>query len=130
MARKRRRPGHVRDAVLRLLQNAARPLGALEIEKLLFGEGEIVPPNTVFRALRELIDRGMIRKVMVARSYALGSGAQKISLFCRACGNVTEVAGDHLFDALDDLAAASGFIVSRHIVEVASLCDRCAGHTS
>jgi Fe2+ or Zn2+ uptake regulation protein len=130
MARKRRRPGHVREAVLRLIQNAPRPLGALEIEKLLFREGEIVPPNTVFRALRELIDHGMIRKVVVARGYAPGSGAQKISLFCRTCGEVTEVAGDTMFDALDDLAAASGFTISRHIVEVAGLCDRCAGRAS
>ncbi len=95
MARKRRRSGHVREAVLRLLQDAPRPLGALEIEKLLFEEGETVPPNTVFRALRELIDRGMIRKVMVARGYALGSGAQRISLFCRACGESDRGCGRH-----------------------------------
>lgn len=130
MARKRRRPGHVRDAVLRLLENASRPLGALEIEKLLFEEGETVPPNTVFRALRELIDHRTIRKVVVARGYVSGSAARKISLFCGACGDVTEVAGGSTIDALDALAAASGFTVSRHIVEVAGLCDRCGRRAS
>jgi len=130
MDRKRRRPGHVREAILRLLQDAPRPLGALELEKLLHQQGETVPPNTVFRALRELIDRGTIRKVMVARGYAVGSGAERISLFCRECREVTEAAGANIFDALDDLAAASGFSVARHIVEVAGMCAACAGLTA
>ncbi len=66
-----------------------RPPGALDIGRMLRREGDLVPPNTVFRALRELIDRGAARKVMVARGYAPGSGAGMISLYCRACGTVT-----------------------------------------
>jgi len=126
MARKRRRPGQVRDAVLRLVKNASRPVGALEIERMLDEEGEAVPANTVFRALRELVDRGAIRKIMVARGYAPGDGAGRIGLFCSACGTLSEVAGADVFGALDDLAAANGFAVSRKIVEVAGICPACA----
>ncbi len=122
----RRRPGDLRAAVLRALRDAGRPLSALELRERIRGEGQPVAPSLVFRAIRELAERGAIRKVLSARGYIPGGGGAGVALYCRECGRVTEAACDEAFASLDRAAACRGFAVSRHIVEVPGVCDACA----
>ncbi|MEI9926845.1 MAG: transcriptional repressor [Sphingomonas sp.] len=120
------RYGPLQERVLRLVEDARRPLRGLELVEGIRREGAAVAPSLVFRAIRTLADRGAIRKVHVDRSYTPGSGTSRVTLFCRQCGSVTEVACDAAFEGLDAVAAANGFVVSRSIVEVPGICARCA----
>jgi Fe2+ or Zn2+ uptake regulation protein len=126
MAESRRRAGYLRETILQVLHAARQPLSALELRQIFHRQGDPIGPNLIFRGIRQLVDRGAIRKVLVARGYAPGSGEREITLFCRQCGKVTEIACDGAFDSLDDIAARRGFTVSRHIVEVPGLCGSCA----
>jgi Fur family zinc uptake transcriptional regulator len=126
MAEPRRPPRSLRDTIQRVLEEAGRPVRAIELRELVGGQGFRVAPSLVFRAVRELIDRRAIRKILVARGYAPGGGERMITLFCRRCGEATEIACDPAFEALDRLAAAADFAASRHIVEVAGVCRECA----
>jgi Fe2+ or Zn2+ uptake regulation protein len=130
MAENRRRAGYLRETILQALHAADRPLSALELRQIFHRKGDPIGPNLVFRGIRQLVERGAIRKVLVARGYAPGSGERKVTLFCRQCGQVTAIACADAFDALDEVAMAGGFAVSRHIVEVSGVCGSCVEETS
>ncbi|MFA6114447.1 MAG: transcriptional repressor [Sphingomonas sp.] len=130
MAENRRRAGYLRETVLQALHAARRPLSALELRQIFHRQGDPIGPNLIFRGIRQLVERGAIRKVLVARGYAPGSGECRVTLFCRQCGQVTEITCADAFDALDEVAMAGGFAVSRHIVEVSGVCGSCVAETS
>lgn len=113
-----------RDAVLRALERADRPLSALELTHLLRSRGFPVPPSQVFRAIRELVDRGAVRKILVAGGY-LPATANALALFCRECGKVTDTPCPAAFDGLEREATAKGFSISRPMVEVSGVCAEC-----
>lgn len=129
MAEPRRRSGYLRETVLRVLENAGRPVSALEIREMVLREGFTVPPSLVFRAVRQLVVRGAIRKIHLARGYCPGDGQAAIALVCGQCGRVTEIACDEIFQALDRVAGAEGFAASRHVVEVPGVCRDCSGQS-
>ena len=126
MAEPRRQPGLVRDRVLRLVEKAGRPIAGGELSELMREEGLAVPSSMTFRALRQLIDCGAIRKILLARGYACSTTDPMIALVCSRCGEVAEIACAETFDGLDRLAAAAGFAASRQIVEVPGVCRDCA----
>lgn len=126
MAEARRRSGDLRETVLRVVADADRPLSVLELRERLRGDGPAVAASLAFRAVRKLVDRGEIHKIWVARGYVLGGGDAGISLFCRRCGKATWLARGEIAVALDRIAGARGFAISRHIVEVSGICHECA----
>jgi Fur family zinc uptake transcriptional regulator len=128
MAEPRRPPGRVRDMVLRLVEKTGRPVAGAKLAELLREEGLAVPPSMMFRALRQLIDSGAIRKILLARGYACSTTDPMIALVCSRCGAVAEIACAEVFGGLDRLAAAAGFATSRQIVEVPGVCHDCAQH--
>lgn len=128
MAKPKRRPGYLQDRILRILQDQPRPLSGLELAEILREEGDLASPSLVFRAIRRLIDRRAIRKILVAGGYAAVREGCTIRLFCSQCGDLREIPGTETFDALDSAAAASGFGVSNYIVEVEGICRRCVGN--
>lgn len=126
MAEPRRRSGLLSETVLRVLIDAGRPLSGTKLRELVREEGLSVQQSLIFRAIRQLIDRGKIRKIWAAGGYAPDSGEPTITLVCRQCGDVTEIAHDETFVALGRMAAAEGFAISRPIVEVCGVCVACS----
>ncbi len=119
------RPAPLQDHVLRLLQDHdPRPLTGLGLAAMLRAEGHAAPASLVFRAIRRLIDRGLVRKIHVASAYAPVGDSCAIILWCRACGEVTEIESADGFARLR--RAAAGLADARYIVELAGRCSRCA----
>jgi len=125
MAEQRRPAGQLNEAILRLLQDAGRPLRVVEIRARLDKEGEIAAPSLIFRAIRRLAARRAIHKVEIARGYVAGDGTRSITLLCRSCGEVTLVDCPEGFDALDALAERHGLSRPKHMAEAAGICARC-----
>jgi Fur family zinc uptake transcriptional regulator len=115
------------DAILRLMKRGRRPLSALALTARIAREGRVVPASMVFRAIRKLIARGSIRKVHVARAYAIGGEAAGISLVCGKCARLSEVPGGDVLRALERIASAGGFSASRYVIEVLGTCSACKG---
>ena len=79
--------------VLGKLEASDRPLGAYEILTLVIPEG-IAAPNSVYRALRQLIALGRVRKIASISAYAArrcgGEGEIGAYVICRRCGRAIE----------------------------------------
>lgn len=121
----RRSAGFLRNAILRLLADAGRPVSGIELRAMLSREAFPVPQSLVFREVRKLIDRGAIRKIWTAKGYMLFDGTPRIALFCGQCGQTTETVCEGAFAALNRLAAAGEFTVSGHVVELVGTCSEC-----
>ena len=85
-------------------------------------------PATVYRNLRFLTDRGLLRVVRDPEGrdrYALGGPASHHHLRCRACGTEVEVDGA-VTDALyATLAERTGFVVETDHLILEGLCPTC-----
>ncbi|HUG89261.1 MAG TPA: transcriptional repressor [Planctomycetaceae bacterium] len=85
---------------------------------------------TVYRALADLEDAGLIRKV--ARTdgreiYEHDYGyPEHDHLICSRCKSLIEFPAESISTLLDDVAAAHGFRMTGHRLEVYGLCDECA----
>ncbi|MEP9357719.1 hypothetical protein [Sphingomonas sp. KR3-1] len=127
MAERAPRADRLPDIVLAILRQRAEPLTGVQLTELLRAEGQAAPLSAVFRAIRRLVDRGLARKIWIARAYVAVSAAAIIALHCRRCGALCEVEGTGVHEALDRLAAVRGFRAATAIVEVPGLCWRCRG---
>lgn len=125
MARAKRRPPYLQEAILRILQGQRRPLSGRQLAEKLRDEGNAVPLSMIFRAIRRLIDREVVRKILVAGGYAPVREKLVAVLWCRECGELTEMHCAEAFDELESLAAAAGLTDPRYSVEFAGLCARC-----
>ena len=125
MARERRAAGELASRVLALLRRERRPLGGLALAGLLRNEGEVVTSNLVFRALRDLVRQGAIRKLHLAGGYVVAGEDREIDLLCTQCGMIGTVRDENAFVALAKAAEAAGFRVRLPVVEVAGICSRC-----
>ncbi|MBC9032665.1 hypothetical protein IAG41_09700 [Sphingomonas sp. JC676] len=125
MAKAKRRPHYLQDAILQILRDERRPLSGRELAERLRYEGNAVPLSMIFRAIRRLIDREVVRKILVAGGYAPVSEKLVAVLWCRECGELTEIHCAEAFNELGNLAAAAGLTDPRYFVEFAGLCARC-----
>jgi len=125
MAEPKRRPHYLQEALLQILQGQRRPLSGPQMAEKLREQGNAVPLSMIFRAIRRLIDRGAVRKILVAGGYALVSEKLVAVLWCRECGELTELRCAEAFEELGSLAAAVGLTDLRYFVEFAGLCARC-----
>jgi Fur family zinc uptake transcriptional regulator len=126
MAESRRRAGLLHETMLHLLRDQPGPLSGVQLARMMRETGHPVPPSLIFRAVRQLTERGAVRKIEVAKGYVLADGPAPVSLFCRTCGASTELESAETLDALRRAASVAGFTPARYIVEVPGVCDRCA----
>ncbi|MEN3746001.1 hypothetical protein TPR58_02390 [Sphingomonas sp. HF-S3] len=124
--RPHRPAGRLNEMILAIIRKAARPIRVIEIRSALDATGEAITPSLVFRALGQLSARGAIQKVELARGYVAGTGAPRIALVCDACGDVSLVACEPAFAALDELAGRHGLSGQRFVIEVPGRCAICA----
>lgn len=125
MAGARRRAGLLRDTILHVMRDG-RPMRAVHIREAVAREGLAVPASLFFRDLGKLVQRGAIRKIHAARSYAIIGPEPRILLHCRVCCGLAEVDCEAVFAGIADLGARYGFSISRSIVEVSGVCSCCS----
>lgn len=120
-----------RRAVLAVLAEAKRPLGAYDIiEELRPGGGRGPAPIVIYRALDFLRENGFIHRLeslnaFIACPHRHGSGEKVVFLICEACQHVEEAVAAPLSEALTRLAQGHGFAARRQVIELAGTCRHC-----
>ena len=107
-----------------------RPERAGAIIDKLHRAGLTVQSSLFFRDLAKLVAGGTVVRVNIARGYMLAPAERRVLLFCRACGQVSVIELDPVFDRIAILAEERRFRVSRSVVEVGGVCTTCAGSPS
>lgn len=119
-----------RKAVLRLLCESEKPLGAYELLEQLRGDIKNPAPPTVYRALDFLLEQGLVHKLESLHAY-IGCAhpdhphASQF-LICSDCGEVNEVEDPAVAHSLNAAGAALGFQTERPVVELLGTCAQCA----
>ncbi|MCI4665403.1 MAG: transcriptional repressor [Neomegalonema sp.] len=124
-----------KTAVLELLREHAKPVGAYQIIALLSERRGTIAPTTVYRAVAALIREGRAHRVESKNAFvacqcpadcAMEVGHTVLSI-CDDCGKVAEYQDAALRNSLAALAERSGFAASRHVIEVHGRCADCVG---
>lgn len=127
-ARRGQRLTPIRRKVLRLLVESVEPSKAYDLLANLDGEGAAKPP-TVYRALDFLQEAGLAHKIESLNAYvACGHASHSHSavfLICNQCGGAEELHAQRSSQALQEEAAAAGFIVSQAVMEARGVCRQC-----
>ena len=116
-----------RQALLRVLDEARRPLSAEEIHTLA-GDGTL-DLGTVYRSLGALEEAGIVQRHPLERGrslYALpAAGHHHHHVICRRCGRIDRLPGCDT-GAVEAAARAKGYGDLTHVLEVYGVCPACA----
>ncbi|MBU74112.1 MAG: FUR family transcriptional regulator [Rhodospirillaceae bacterium] len=114
--------------VLNVLTKASQPIGAYAILDELRSHG-FKAPLTVYRALDQLANEGLVHKLESLNSWTTCCGQQHanppVFEICDDCGNVTEHLNEELVKNLNTMSEQSGFMPDRSIIEIHGRCDNC-----
>ncbi|BDR55013.1 transcriptional repressor [Bombiscardovia apis] len=117
-----------KEAVRRVLRGQREFVSAQELHELLDQAGEHVGLATVYRQLSSLSQSGSVDTIehKGTQLYRLCAAQRRHHhhLVCEACGKTVEIQPPHE-DWLRSVAAAQGFTVSSHTLEVYGLCPDC-----
>jgi len=112
---------------------AAAP-GPLTIPEILDASGGLAQ-SSVYRNLAVLEAAGVVRRIVTGDDYAHFELAEALTehhhhLICAQCGTVSDVTlpaeVEHRLDAaLPELAAARGFVLDHHRLDLIGRCERC-----
>ena len=93
-------------------------------------DGRRVSRPTVYRALKELVTAGLLRKVARANGrdvYEHDYGyPQHDHLICKKCGTLIEFQNDHISEIVERVATEHGFRHTGHRLEVFGTCAECS----
>jgi Fur family ferric uptake transcriptional regulator len=125
------RRGGARTAVIEALAGHDCAVTALDLEDELRGSAAEVGRASVYRALEQLEQLGLVQRVEVCRGTA---GYERIDptghhhhhAICRDCGRMVPFEDPTLERALDEVAGTMSFDVTEHDVVLRGRCDRCA----
>jgi len=119
----------VRERVLEILLESHKALGAYDILDRLKADGLGGQPPVVYRALEFLVEHGFVHKLERLNAFTACNhpdlGHQPMFLICRDCKQVAETPLGRLGRHIDQGAAAMGFEVQSHVVEVMGRCPTC-----
>ncbi|MCO5086274.1 MAG: transcriptional repressor [Methylobacteriaceae bacterium] len=121
-----------RKAVLDILEQARRPIGAYEMIDLLAASvGRRPAPTQVYRALDFLVEQGLVHRLASRNAFLACGHSHEASepvafLICDGCGHVDEATSPALAADVADVADKLGFAPRAQIIEIAGRCADCA----
>jgi Fur family transcriptional regulator, ferric uptake regulator len=126
------RRGGARLAVVEALARQDCAVTALEIDAELGRRSPGVGRASVYRALEQLEQLGLVQRLEVARGTAgyeriEPSGHHHHHAICRRCGRVVPFEDSALERAIDRVSGQVRFEVTEHDVVLRGLCERCGG---
>ena len=126
------RRGGARMAVVEVLAGQDCAVTAFDIEDELRRRGAAAGRASVYRALEQLQELGLLRRLEVARGVASyervePDGHHHHHAICRACGRTVPFEDPSLERAIDRLSGRMDFEQTDHEVVIRGLCERCAG---
>ncbi|GIX31682.1 MAG: Fur family transcriptional regulator [Porticoccaceae bacterium] len=121
----------IREAVLRLIWESHRPVGAYQILRELPRHlGRSVQPPTVYRAIDFLVELGLVHRIATLNAYLgcpfPGREHSELFLICNQCGATAEVGDEALNAALAETVRKAGFRHHSQRIEITGLCPACA----
>ena len=123
-----------RAGVVAVIAEHSAPLGAYAIiEALARRENKSIAPPTVYRALDFLIEHGFLHRIESRNVFApcahLDHDHRGVLLSCQTCGRSVEIEDEGVGAAIDRAALSAGFVAKGRVIEVAGLCEECAGRS-
>jgi Fur family transcriptional regulator, ferric uptake regulator len=125
------RRGGARTAVVEALEGHDCAVTALDLDEELNRQQPPVGRASVYRALEQLEQLGLVQRVEVCRGTA---GYERVDptghhhhhAICRDCGRMVPFEDSALERVLDQVAGTMSFDVTEHDVVLRGRCDRCA----
>lgn len=125
------RRGGARTAVVEALARHDCAVTALDLDDELRRRRPPVGRASVYRALEQLEQLGLVQRIEVCRGTA---GFERVDptghhhhhAICRDCGRMVPFEDPKLERALEQVAGGMSFDVTEHDVVLRGLCDRCA----
>jgi Fur family ferric uptake transcriptional regulator len=125
------RRGGARTAVVEALAGHDCAVTALDLDDELRRRKPAVGRASVYRALEQLEQLGLVQRIEVCRGTA---GYERVDptghhhhhAICRDCGRMVPFEDSRLERALENVAGEMSFDVTEHDVVLRGLCDRCA----
>jgi len=130
------------NAVLDALLRARRPLSAYQLIRDLKSDGITWAPPTVYRALKCLIEHGLVHRVETLNAFvACGhshmphrnlSDTPDLIAFalCRLCGSAVEFEHPQISTGVSIWTEGSGFYVESAAIELRGYCKDCRSATN
>ena len=111
------------------LKAESGPLTAYEVIDRV-STGSVWAPPTVYRALKRLIDEGLVHRLesqnaFLACTRSHQSEAWNIFTICENCGATQELSDDDIATRLKDRAAENDFLVAKMTLELRGVCKTC-----
>ncbi len=120
----------MRRRVLELIWDSHKAVKAYDLLDRLSESEKSVRPPTVYRALEFLMAHGLVHRVDSLNAFVGCSGSDEQHnaqfLICQECGEVSELDGAVIGQAVAHQAARAGFNVRRQMVELHGECPACA----
>jgi len=125
------RRGGARRAVVELLGRQGCAVTAIDIDAALRADGQTVARASVYRALEQLAELGLIQRVEVGQGTARyepvhPSGEHHHHLVCDRCGDIVPFEDRELEKAIARLSRRVAFEVDDHEVVLHGACGACA----
>lgn len=116
------------DLIVEVLKTAKKPMTAYALLAALKVAG-IKAPQTVYRALHQLVHEGRIHRLDSLNAYCLcqqrGHLHPSVFFICNACGLVWEEDHPALQTLIQQLATAQNFAFSHSVLEIKGQCADC-----
>lgn len=123
----------VRRRVLEILLEEHRAMGAYDILDRLREDGFSSQPPVAYRALDFLTKHGFAHKIERVNAFTAcahpGADHTPAFLICRVCHAVAEAEADPSRGLLAQVAADSGFVIEKAVLEAEGLCPDCQKET-
>lgn len=124
-ARPRKAAGWLAERIVRLLDGAERPLGAVAIGAELRELHGVVHDSAIFRTLAILMAENRVEKVELIAAYRAHRPSPPMATVCGDCGGYAEIDADAVATDLGNLARSRGFRATRLVLEVLGKCAAC-----
>ena len=115
--------------VLAVLRSCRLPMSAYDVLRCLREEHPRLAPQTIYRALAALTERGKAHRLESLNAFIVCQRDRhhdaSILSICTDCGAVEENLSIDLLTTLSGIAGKSGFAPMRHVIEVHGQCASC-----
>jgi len=119
----------VRKRVLEILLESHKAMGAYDVLQRLAEDGFGNQPPVAYRALEFLVEQGLAHRIRRLNAFAAcmhpGEAHAPAFLICKSCDAVAEAPAAGVRSALDEAAAALGFVIERSNIEALGQCPTC-----
>jgi Fe2+ or Zn2+ uptake regulation protein len=117
-----------RQAVLKVLETATDHPTAAEVFERVRGAVPGIGPATVYRTLALLVAKGLALELSLGDGGAArydGNTMRHDHLVCSSCGSARDVDSAFPGELLEQLAAGSGYAITRYDLQFHGLCPQC-----